>query len=196
MKTYATGNKAASRDETVVSIYRKAFDVEALPAGKQFWTLCARDDELLHLTSDGFLTEHQYHGIDFSQENIDANRAGHPDANWHCGDFYTVLSNQVGAPGFNPAIVNFDSTWMDRAITETIRLLALLESQENLMLVSNIVGKTRGYSLDPDEMDLRLTDSRGWERAQALGWDKHPEWYVYKGGAANTTMQTHIFYRR
>lgn len=193
MITYSNDRKALSRKDTVTDAYAHIFGTPVLQG--QMWSLCARGDEYRQLTNDGFLKPGQYHGVDSDLGNIEANRADFPEANWHHGDLFTVLSHQITDLAFNPAIVNFDSVEMKRAVNYGMDLIELLESQHRIMVVVNVVLTIHGHEPIVGYMAEQLAKSGRWARAERLGWRRRPEAYRYRGHGPNTVMETHIFWR-
>jgi hypothetical protein len=209
MKNYACPKKIEARNQTIIAIYRSFF-YQKLPPHKQYWTLCARhvDDrgellngsELSQLLQEKIITKKQFHGVDRDQDIIHINSKYINEANWYCGDLYSVLGN---SSNFNPAIVNCDLIEGPKTgsyLAGQILHLLTRRNVRDVVFVINFVIGSRFYpeGISVDAIVEFLNKNTLFNIALADGdWRYLPEIYCYDGtgSKSKTRMGSIIFYR-
>ena len=208
-KTYEScPKKHKARQETIILPYRQHFG-QSIPKDKQYITLCAthHDDnkkllkgsELHQLLEAKLITIDQFVGIDYDEEIIRENREAIPDASWDFGDLYKTLIELGNNGKLNPAIVNCDLLQMPKAGTvEVAKIMALLSSFDDIMLISNCILKNRGRRCSQNEMVHYLYRHEQFKFALQCGWKLHDnKSYGYHGtGKDYTDMGSVVFYRQ
>ena len=207
-KTYEScPKKHKARQETIMLPYRKHFG-HSLPKEKQYITLCAthynennqllEGSELDQLLKDKLITIDQFIGVDRDKEIIEKNREAIPDAVWHFGDLYRVLIDLENKNQLNPGIVNCDLLHLPEVGSEYVsKVLAFLSYYEDLMVVINLILKSRGRRYSKDDMMQCLYKNDMFKLALQSGWKLHDNaCYGYHGtGKDFTDMGSIVLYK-
>jgi len=208
MRSYVDTKKSKARYKTVVMPCWNRLQALSIPADRQYWTLCAENYdedfnlldscELHQMLSLGLLkSADQFHGVDRNETIIAGNRRAVPEAHWHCEDLYQAMVNASVAGNFRPAVVNYDSLDMpESACAYLPRLMSLLSDHSSVVLVANIILKTRYHKSSIREIGDRLSKSRHFQQVFDNGWQFDEKAYQYSGtGKRGTWMGSLVFHR-
>jgi hypothetical protein len=98
----------------MLKCYSRVTGFNRLPQDREYWSLCniqSPDEslcELEHLTQSAFISQHQYHGVDWGKHIIENNKQNYPAVGWYHGEWYTTLFfNDLSKVGF----VHLDTTY-------------------------------------------------------------------------------------
>lgn len=201
--------KLIVREETIINVYREVFGRESLPKDKQYWTTCGRyvdrkgnpvaGSEIDQLITEGLLIEEQILGVNYNKDTIEQNKKAYPNACWHIGDLFCVLS-QMDGNAFRPGIIYIDSFKNMQSVCSLLGDVMSLLGQPiydgEVMIVANMpVGKgleefENGCankileSLSKD--DMFISEMEGGK------WELYPNSYNYMIPKGSTVMATVI----
>lgn len=193
--TFTFSDKIKSREQTLISVYRDNFGY-SLPYGKQYWTLCGlcysqgsilSDCEFDHVVKDKLIEPRQFFGVDNNEHIINDNKKLN-SGNFINGDFYSILSSQVG---FNPGIVNFDCLrTFETEKKEIKKIFSLLQPYSNLLFNINVLIRSRWIEdRNSDEMvNFIAQDDDMSYYMQNNGWEHNISCYKYRGMSPSTIM--------
>lgn len=194
LKTYATPNKHAARQATIIEPYREQF---GQTAPGQYWTMCARGGaELSQVIDAGLIEPGQFHGVDHDARVIEANRAEFPEIAWHDSDFYYAMVN--AGRKFQPSIVNADLVEMPALGAPYIaKIMSLLTATKtDMLLVTNFVIATRHHpEVKFDQIVEALECCPPYRLAMRSGLWENVLYYRYGGTGlrARTLMGSLVF---
>lgn len=204
---HISDKKATAREETIIKTYRKIFNCRSIPNNKQYWTLSAVCSdklgnilpwcELDQVLKSELITIDQFHGVDRCAKIIRSNR-NIKNANWYHGSFFNTLAEAVG---FNPAIINYDSTNApELACITLLDILTLCANRniKNVMVIGNIIIKCRRLQYDSEDIVSNLSRYKIFDHTIKLGdWKCVENSYMYFGSGKNVTkMMSVIFYNK
>lgn len=115
--------------KNLVDFYQRHSGKKAISKDRQFWSLCStqsrlKTSEINQLVGLGVIDKPQYYGVDWDSRKIAGNVRKHPDAHWICGDWESVIKENVKI--FNPEVVFLDFTSMagtEKILSATQRTL-------------------------------------------------------------------------
>ncbi|MDD2730716.1 MAG: Helicase associated domain protein [Candidatus Portnoybacteria bacterium] len=206
---YITPKKICSRQESIIDIYRNVFDRKKLPKTKQYWSMCAvcvgpdgnvmPKSELHQIIDAGLIQPQQFHGVDRDKSIYRANQR-YEHATWYHDDFYAAISAAADTPGFNPGIVNVDTTLEPRRGVDLFcRVLERLRDVHDVLFVGNFVTQDRWRSYTVDDVVERINQHpRFQEVAHTLRWNPDGAFYHYRGSAKKgcTKMCSVLLWRK
>jgi hypothetical protein len=188
--------KIKARKENA-AIYRRIFGRNSIPQNRTYWTLCneqdtSRGSEIVQLAQLGLFKKKQFHGVDFDEKIIEKNRAWHPEANWHCGDWLEIVEDW---DDFNAAMVYLDTTsWADHKTA--IKLVArtmMLCSPNTLLLANAMLNNPRGLDVfDPTVLVKKMADKIPVSELEK--WNTDVQAYHYNC-SGKTNMITYILHK-
>jgi hypothetical protein len=193
-------NKIRARNEIVFQ-YRALTGNLAIPADKEYWTLCHHQykhqrSEINQMCAWGLIKPEQFHGVDFNHYKIKRNRERHPTAHWHEGDWLDIIHTEKN---FRPAIVYLDTqniaggkiayTMLGDTLSRTSR-----PDCDGLILFWNVamINPHSGEVYTEEDIVEGVNLTVG--RAVLSYWKDNIENYVYRG--SRTPMRTYIFVRK
>jgi hypothetical protein len=191
---YESEPKLLARAENV-RLYRELAGVCAIPAGKQYWCLCAEqrdtpESEINQLVGVGLLGKEQFVGVDRDPGVIEKNRTVHPEATWLCGEWEDVVST---VEPFNPGLIYLDTESLAGRVTLNMAATTMKLCSPGTVLLLNVMQSSR-YR-DPMESAAFISSL-----AHRI---PNPDEWVPTGGVKNydyascsTLMQTYAFMRR
>ena len=211
--------KLAAREETIFNTYRKLFQTNCLPSNKQFVSLCGlccdvdkgniilKDSELDHILREKFvINPSQYHGIDSNTDTILANEKivdfvdAEDKPSWY-NQYFSLALNQISREStFNPGVINFDSIVMpEKGMTNIKQIVKQTRNIKNVLLVCNLVTKSRDRVCTPEEL-FELIHSSGLKQLfNETNWilvDDVVYSYQGTGKRSKTTMTTFVAYKK
>ena len=206
----ACPKKIASRQQTIINIYRNRYNLQSIPEDKQYWTICGRCSyeygkleehcEPDQIISSGLVKPNQFHGIEISQEIYDWNAKANKDINWHLGDFYETMVEYSNHNYFNPAIINADMLLMPKNGAQYLsKILSFIDTKvKDVMVVANYVAECRHLRSNMDDIVSNIEKEPSFQLAFNNGnWSIHDEYYWYNGtGKTSTKMITVIFFKQ
>jgi len=192
--TYESQEKLAAREENV-AVYRKLTGLHAIPAHKQYVTLCARqtdspNSEINQMLRLGLIhSKKQFVGIDMVEELIVFNRATHPDAHWvlQCDGWQEALLSF----DFNPALIYLDTEHIaDRKAQNLVAQTMALCPVETVILL-NVAQSNPWYPTQEQGEFLaglakRVPNLKNWEPEQGV--------VTFDYVSYRTVMRTMAFY--
>lgn len=197
-KNYShTEAKVKAREENVKLFYSLT-GYNSIPADRSYWTLCnvqpPDDDrtEIVQMKNLGILSDKQFHGVDWNREVILQNRAWHPSANWHHGEWTEVLRRRKE---FNPALVYLDTTNFSdhRKAAKIVAITMPLCPIVTVLLVNVMLNDPRSRrKFRPSALPNRLRfiippfEMKKWR-------DTVPSYYY--NGTGHTEMITYAFFK-
>lgn len=184
--------KANIRQMLVINQYQK-YKHQTLPQDKEYWTLSnvqGRTDthEFGQMINQKFLNPNQFNGVDNDISIINENKKNIPEANWHHGNFSSIIQKQLKYDNINPGLLYYDTTEEISVYTiETflqILLAIYLKGNDNCFAIYNFIVKNpySGKIFNDDEIAKFLATSRMWKSIKETKWVDHGYIIRYESG--------------
>jgi hypothetical protein len=179
-----------------IAAYRHLTGNQEIPPDREYWTLCnlqpdTHGSEIVQLEYEGLLQKHQFHGVDNNASYIEQNRLWHPDANWHEGDWLSVIQSVH----FNPSMIYLDTTGLadsDSIIRLAKNTMLRCPSQTVVVINSMLTDPYSGRRIDRNALNDGI--SRLMSRSSYVLWDKQIRRFIYNA-TGKTDMLSCIFYK-
>jgi hypothetical protein len=197
-KDWSCEKKQQARLSTIVEQYRYRYG-HSVPKQMQYWSMAGLCDkpgcEIDQLLQSGLITAGQFHGVEIKRDVHERSAIAYPDANWHRGDFYRVMSRASGRGQFRPAIVNADLIQMVETGGQLISdIMMLLSDYPNVMFVANFVLGTRHHKVQTGDHVLAELNKQPNFQAFSECWNFDDSYYEYAGtGKTKVTMGSFVF---
>lgn len=204
----ACPKKVESRSEVIINTYRNHYKNNSIQSNSQYWTICGKcayngileeNCEPDQIIKSKLARPNQIHGVEILESIHQENLSSGLDINWHLGDFYEILSNEINEDDFHPAIVNADLLMMPKkAASYFARLMQLLSfTDKETMLVVNLVKEFRHFRSDMNDFVEELEKSPNFQLAMNKAkWNFNEEYYWYNGtGNTTTNMMSLIVFK-
>jgi hypothetical protein len=189
-------HKFNARTENV-GIYRRLTGLSSIPADRGYWTLCnlqpaSLDSEIEQMVASGLITKEQFHGIDKDKEIIIHNRATHPKAHWHHGDWTQIVLN---SSAFNPSLVYLDTTsFADNHIGMNMVSATMMRCPAGTVMLANLMLNDPRSHRQFDENQILRNIERQVPSLELELWRHDIESYRYSA-TGKTFMITYVLYK-
>lgn len=188
--------KLNARKENV-DIFRRVMGLDRIPSDREYWTLCnyqpqTEGAEIVQMERLGLINSTQFHGVDRAEHIISQNRAWHPNAHWHHGEWIDVIESS----DFNPAMIYLDMTsFTDHWIATGIATRTMMACPSGtLLLINTMMNDPRSRRVfDPTTIVSNMPNKV--PPSELKQWDTKIENYMYSA-TGKTDLITHILHKR
>ena len=196
-KDWGRPEKRAVRESAIVGMYSRAFGVDSIPRGRQYWTMCGQcvdkagklifGCEYDHLRRLRFFRPSQFFGVEGNRRIARLNEKADKRANWVRGEFVDVMQKHASNAVYKPAVVNYDSlhfadTNAREGLPRVLELIQVMGIKDVMVIHCGVLDYAHARVEPPERLVDAITENPIGMNAWLDGnWRATGTAYTYKG---------------